>query len=645
MSANHDIMVEGKHAIRGIGMHPNDGRDGYTSIAFRIGKRGARLFSSVALDDVVNRAFSPVTFEVFGDGQALWKSPELVQPRTVIPLEVDVSGIEILELRVCCGQSKHETQAVWVDPYVVKSATETVKVEPKKIDDPLPSGEAAFYCNDFRETGVRNGIWPVTKNGQVGNPQMDPIIVNKERCEKGISMHPNSRDYASMQFRLDGKAKRFQSRVGIDDSSRRVAGAGYFSVFGDDRLLWTSPDLRNPSDFHICDVDVTGVKVLELRTTARTLHIGLHMVWLDARVRAPKDTDFGKVEPKNVEPRKDLRSPDDIFVFLTELKHFNVKDGESPVTKFGKTGVKPFGKSDSPQIQVKGESFPKGIGMQPAPLGIASMQFKLNGKAKWFQARAAIDDSARDASSDGKFSVYGDGRELWTAPPMRQTSMIVECDINIQGIDVLELRTSTQGLARNLHMVWLDPRVRAARDVVFEKDPELLAMEAPKGFVFLSDLKEFDFKDGPWPIRKNGKTGNPDGSDIMFDGVRSPKGIGMHPPNTGAAGLVFNLDRRYERFKGSVALNDKAEGFFGPVVFEIFVDNKKVWVSKPIQTSGREQAFDIDVSKGKLLGIQTTTRQFSNGLQAVWLGPMLKEKEEEKKDEKKDKEKEKDKKP
>ena len=206
---------------------------------------------------------------------------------------------------------------------------------------------------------------------------------------------------------------------------------------------------------------------------------------------------------------------------------------------------------------------------------------------------------------------------------------------------MLELRTTAAGSHTGLHLVWLDPRIRAAKDAVFEKDASQAVPELPPGWIFLSDLKEVDFKDGPWPIKKNGKTGNPDGSEIVVDGVRSPKGIGMHPPNMGAAGLIFNLDRKYERFKGKVALNDKSDGVFGPVLFEIYLDNKRVFQSKPLQRPGRDQEFDIDVSRAKLLGIQTSSAKFSNGLQAVWIDPMLKEKEEEKKE----KEKEKDKKP
>ena len=72
------------------------------------------------------------------------------------------------------------------------------------------------------------------------------------------------------------------------------------------------------------------------------------------------------------------------------------------------------------------------------------------------------------------------------------------------------------------------------------------------------------------------------------------------------------------------------------------INKKRVWQSRPIQTAGREQEFDIDVSKAKELAIQTSTRQFADGLHAVWIETMLKLKVEE---EKKDKEKEKDKKP
>ena len=161
---------------------------------------------------------------------------------------------------------------------------------------------------------------------------------------------------------------------------------------------------------------------------------------------------------------------------------------------------------------------------------------------------------------------------------------------------------------------------------VKEPTKEPKKTEAPAGWVYVSDLTEADYKDGFWPIKKNGKTGEKD-KEIMIEGEPSPKGIGMHPPNMGAAGLMFNLERKYSRFKGKVALNDGADGFFGPVVFEILVNKKRVWQSKPLQKVGRVQDFDIDVSNAASLTIQTLSPKFCQGLQAVWLDPILKLKE------------------
>ncbi len=158
-----------------------------------------------------------------------------------------------------------------------------------------------------------------------------------------------------------------------------------------------------------------------------------------------------------------------------------------------------------------------------------------------------------------------------------------------------------------------------------------------KGWIYLGELTESDFQDGLWPIKKNGKTGKKEGkdkewADIKVEGVLSPHGIGMHPPNNGKAGLAFALDRRYSRFKGKVAINDDGEGFFGPAVFEIIADKKtRLWQSKPVKSPGRVQEFDIDVSNVRTLAIQTISPQFSNGLHAVWVEPMLKIKEEAKK--------------
>jgi hypothetical protein len=386
-----------------------------------------------------------------------------------------VTGVELLELRVQVARGNVNALAVWVDPFVWKAGLP--KIEPKKDDSPSPNDQIV-YLSDLKEIEVKNGAWPVTKGGRMGNPadgnrvENAPITIKGERCPRGIGMHPPVFDEnASIQFRLGGKGNRFTSRVSINDTADTIFGAGVFIVLGDGKELWKSNEIKKPGEIDTCNIDVAGIDVLELRTTRVGTHAGLHLAWLDPRVTADKDVEFPKGKPVVI-AKKDPPKKDD--------------------------------------------------------------------------------------------------------PPTKD-----------------------------------DPKT-----------------EAPKGHVFLSDLKEDDYKDGTWPITKNGKLGDGKKTDISIEGELFPKGICMHPPNMGAAGLSFNVDGKYERFKGKVALNDGADGIFGPVLFEIYVNKKRVWQSKPMQKTGRVQEFDIDVSRAKSLAIQTVSTKFSNGLHAVWLDPVLKLKEE-----------------
>jgi hypothetical protein len=348
--------------------------------------------------------------------------------------------------------------------------------------------------------------------------------------------------------------------------------------------------------------------------------------WQSKVSKPPKKSDPGTIIGDPMKPPKDpLTEPkkptpldnNDAFVFCSDMKGSAVKNGPWPVTKHGK-----LGNPDNGPIVVSGEKCPEGISMHPPNSGSASVQFSVNGKGKGFLSRVSLSDTAKRPFDKGIFYVYGDGKELWKSGPIVKAGQIEECNIDINGIDVLELRTVTRGIHNELHMVWLDPRIRVDQNAAADLVPK--PVDA-KGWVYLSDLTEVDSKDGPWPISKNGKLGDKD-REISVNGESSPKGIGMHPPNMGDARLVFSIEQKYTRFKGKVALNDGADGFFGPMTFEIFVDNKSVWRSKQLQKPGQVVEFDVDVTNGKTLKIQTATTTFCNGLHAVWLDPMLKPK-------------------
>jgi hypothetical protein len=112
------IVVNGTSSPRGLAMHPPDLK--FAAVKYRLGKQAAQLKAVVALNDSANRVLSAAIFEVLGDGRSLWKSAPVSKAGQSQECAVDVSGVEVLELRVHSTGSHFGLHAVWVDPHLVR---------------------------------------------------------------------------------------------------------------------------------------------------------------------------------------------------------------------------------------------------------------------------------------------------------------------------------------------------------------------------------------------------------------------------------------------------------------------------------------------------------------------------------------------
>jgi len=127
--------------------------------------------------------------------------------------------------------------------------------------------------------------WHFAKDGTTGEPgKGSPIKVGGFASPKGLGMHPPERAFASVKYRLDRKARRFQSVGAVNDSSLLLFSPLYFEVWGDGQRLWQSERITDRKQLRECSIDVSEVEVLELRAVAVGPHTGLHAVWLEPRV-------------------------------------------------------------------------------------------------------------------------------------------------------------------------------------------------------------------------------------------------------------------------------------------------------------------------------------------------------------------------
>jgi hypothetical protein len=124
--ANGRIAVNGKPSLNGLSMHAIE--NDCSTVKYKLGKAALTFRASAALNDSAGAPDRPVgegsiptplTFEVRGDGKALWTSRPIDEARHVEDCEVDVRGVDVLELRVNCPGSQVNAQAVWLEPRVL----------------------------------------------------------------------------------------------------------------------------------------------------------------------------------------------------------------------------------------------------------------------------------------------------------------------------------------------------------------------------------------------------------------------------------------------------------------------------------------------------------------------------------------------
>ena len=358
--------------------------------------------------------------------------------------------------------------------------------------------------------------------------------------------------------------------------------------------------------------------------------------------------------------------------YLSDLDEFAVLDGPWPFAKNGSLG------NSKDNIVVQGIHSPKGLGMHPPSSSYSAVRFRLGKQGALFKSSVAIDDTGGGAFGGAEFEVLGDGKQLWrSAPVARSNQPPLDCRIELPNVDILELRVYSPQVHNGLHAVWVEPRVfqklstpdpsvppakesQNIADVLKVLDVSKIAVaprnvdvpkavDMPKGpatqkssesprvadvtklpkppvdlaqSTYLSDMDEFDVKAGPWTLGKNGDIGN--GQQIVVNGNRSSKGLGMHPPDNGYSRVKYRLGKKAAVFKAGAALNDTANIVFHLATFEVWGDGKRLWKSDPVSKAKQPvQETSVDVSGVDVLELRVVAHGSHLGLHAVWIEPRV----------------------
>lgn len=114
---NGRILINGAVPPKGLSMHPPI--RGYSRVCYALGRTAKSVTGSVAMsEDERHSTPQPTRFLVLGDGKLLWRSPPIQGWPAPHKFSVDVSEIDVLELRTYAENGHFGSHAAWVDPYV-----------------------------------------------------------------------------------------------------------------------------------------------------------------------------------------------------------------------------------------------------------------------------------------------------------------------------------------------------------------------------------------------------------------------------------------------------------------------------------------------------------------------------------------------
>jgi hypothetical protein len=156
----------------------------------------------------------------------------------------------------------------------LKSAGSDARAKALSALEKLP----VCYVTDLDEVEkLKEGV--MTRNGLYygGNP----MTVNGFKYPNGIGLHPPAGDEATVKYKLNTPYKTFSSGMAINDLQLEFKDTVIFLVVGDGEVLWKSPPVKSRNVAVFCEVNVKGVKTLELKTRCPGGNYSAHAIWLD----------------------------------------------------------------------------------------------------------------------------------------------------------------------------------------------------------------------------------------------------------------------------------------------------------------------------------------------------------------------------
>lgn len=122
----------------------------------------------------------------------------------------------------------------------------------------------------------------------------------------GLCINPPAKGVGSVKYRLGGAAQRLEGGVALNDAENafdQPREEVTFEILGDGKGLWKSKPTKTPGHKQVFELDVSGVKEIELRVHYPGIDVNhVHALWLQARVSRARE---GEKKDKDKKEEKD----------------------------------------------------------------------------------------------------------------------------------------------------------------------------------------------------------------------------------------------------------------------------------------------------------------------------------------------------
>ena len=253
-TAARDLNLFGKN-LQVAGQAYTNGMATHSPSELYVQLRGARRFrGAVGVDDSGGQPGKKMVFQVIADGRLLWQSPPLKRGDAPVTADVDLAGFEVALLRVDPWQDGTEADhADWLNACFVTEA----EVKPLAV-------EALNWPRVWLSSLDKAFAAPA------GSCQCGPFQIAGRRYAEGFGFRGNS-----ALFFITGGTARFAGKCGIDDDA---GGEAECVIHGDGQELWRSGKMKEGDAAKSFDVDLSGVKLVQLRNEGSA---GTRAAWVE----------------------------------------------------------------------------------------------------------------------------------------------------------------------------------------------------------------------------------------------------------------------------------------------------------------------------------------------------------------------------